>query len=368
MWEIIKTGIIFMIYTLVAGSLLAFVYIKTSPVIEANRAAAMGDNVMLEVLPGMVGGFEKQVEDSDFTYWIGYSDAGRRKPGGYIFIAYGKGYAPQAIETMVGVDTDGTITGSKILFQRETPGLGDKLEEIKSGESDPWFPRQFVEKSAKFPIAVTKDGGDINAISGATVSSRAVTESINSGLVKLMEITSGGTFTQKADPNAPVIQEEPVEEEITVIDELIAGILPDMEGGYEIKGEESGFPYWVGYLDTGKSTIGGYAFVVVGEGFQSDIKTLVGVDTDITIVGIKIIFQDETPEIGDIIIEIRESESEPWFPRQFVGKSLSDTIALTGDGGVIDSISEATISSKAVTESVNNGLERLTNILESSPE
>ena len=73
--------------------------------------------------------------------------------------------------------------------------------------------------------------------------------------------------------------------------------------------------------------------------------------------------KDETEGYGDQIEEILEGEKDPWFTRQFIGKSLSDNIALSEDDGVIDAISGATISSKAITDSVSEGLKELMEIV-----
>jgi len=364
--KIFKTGIILMVYTLIAGALLASVYIKTAPIIEMNKEAATGDVVRAVVLPGMEGGYVKQDAEIDFPYWTGYRDSRKKEPGGYIFIAMGKGYS-STIETMVGVDINGTITGIKILFQLETPGLGDKIEEIKRGESDPWFTRQFVGKSASDNIALVKDGGEIDGVTGATISSRAVTLSINKGIKRLMGIVSGETFTQIEEPveTAPDTSqvEEETEETPAVItpEEAMPVVLPGMTGGYEKKGGETEFPYWTGYRDSDKTKIGGYVFIARGEGFASTIETLVGVNADGTIAGIKVLSHEEPEGYGDRIEEIREGESDPWFTSQFISKS--DNIALTEDGGVIDAISEATISSRAITVSINSGLKQLMDIL-----
>ncbi|MBN1290664.1 MAG: FMN-binding protein, partial [Candidatus Latescibacteria bacterium] len=51
---------------------------------------------------------------------------------------------------------------------------------------------------------------------------------------------------------------------------------------------------------------------------------------------------------------------------QFVGKSSADNISLTGDGGSIDAITEATITSKGVTESIDQGLKKLMEIVKDS--
>ena len=186
MRDIVKIGCILMIYTLVVGVALAFVNIRTEPVIEANKVAAE-NAARAEVLPYMDGNFELQGGDTDFSYWIGYKDMEKSEIGGYIIIARESGYS-SIIETMIGTDVDGIITGVKILFQQETPGLGARSVEILSGESEPWFTCQFKGKSITDGIKITEDGGSIDAITGATITSRAITDSIHREIMKLKEI------------------------------------------------------------------------------------------------------------------------------------------------------------------------------------
>ncbi len=125
---------------------------------------------------------------------------------GYSFKAYGKGYS-STIETIVGVDLTGTICGVKITYQQETPGLGAKVMEVASqntlwdvvggsavDETDmrPWFQVQFEGRGAEELVVVknsTEDG--ILAITGATISSEAVTGSIRRGLELLVSIVKG---------------------------------------------------------------------------------------------------------------------------------------------------------------------------------
>ena len=73
-----------------------------------------------------------------------------------------------------------------MLSQVETPGLGTKVEEVKYGEDDPWFTRQFLGKTAN-AVAVDKDGGDIQSITGATISSRALAKSVVAAYEKLQQ-------------------------------------------------------------------------------------------------------------------------------------------------------------------------------------
>ena len=82
------------------------------------------------------------------------------------------------IEVLVGVLPDAAVNGMEILrADKETPGLGSKIREQG-------FRIQFKGKSASDTkwAAVTKDGGQIDAVTGATISSRAVTEAVSAGL------------------------------------------------------------------------------------------------------------------------------------------------------------------------------------------
>ncbi|MBE9468470.1 MAG: RnfABCDGE type electron transport complex subunit G [Bacteroidetes bacterium] len=74
---------------------------------------------------------------------------------------------------MVGFKTDGTINDISVLEQNETPGLGTKM-------TSPKFKNQFKEKNPEqFKLTVIKDGGDVDAITAATISSRAFCDAVN---------------------------------------------------------------------------------------------------------------------------------------------------------------------------------------------
>lgn len=75
------------------------------------------------------------------------------------------------IKIMVGFKPDGTIHNIAVLEQKETPGLGTKMKDEK-------FLKQFRGKNpSDFKLEVTKDGGDVDALTGATITSRAFSES-----------------------------------------------------------------------------------------------------------------------------------------------------------------------------------------------
>ena len=74
---------------------------------------------------------------------------------------------------MVGVDLEGTVTGISILSLSESPGLGANAKEA-------WFQDQFVGMTA--PVAVEKDGGQVQAITSSTITSRAVSNGVNAAI------------------------------------------------------------------------------------------------------------------------------------------------------------------------------------------
>ncbi len=76
------------------------------------------------------------------------------------------------VRLMVGLSPSGDITGISVLEHKETPGLGTHM-------SDEWFIAQFISKNpGKNNIAVKKDGGEVDAITAATISSRAFTDAV----------------------------------------------------------------------------------------------------------------------------------------------------------------------------------------------
>ena len=86
-----------------------------------------------------------------------------------------KGYSGR-IELMVGIDTEGKIKNIEVLNHKETPGLGSKIK-------DQSFISQFIGQSLdSFDFRPKKDGGQVDAISGATISSRAFAEAVKLSL------------------------------------------------------------------------------------------------------------------------------------------------------------------------------------------
>jgi electron transport complex protein RnfG len=92
---------------------------------------------------------------------------------------------------MVGFLPDGTIHNSLLLAHKETPGLGSKMSDAK-------FHHQFNDKNpSSYKLLVKKDGGDVDAISAATISSRAYCDALTRAYKTYVANASKTELTQQ---------------------------------------------------------------------------------------------------------------------------------------------------------------------------
>lgn len=106
------------------------------------------------------------------------------------------------------------------------------------------------------------------------------------------------------------------------------------------------------YAASTGGTLTGYVIEVKPSGFGGEIDMLVGVDTSCTVTGISIISHGETSGLGAVAAS--GSQAGVSFRSQYVG--ASGTLAVKKDGGGIDALTGATVTSRAVTDGVNTAL------------
>lgn len=162
----IRFGLILLSICLVASLVLSVTYKFTHSRIEAQMISEEKGSLD-EVFPEATGFEDKSLEGQ--AYYVAKKD---QEDLGYVIKVETKGYSSM-IKMLVGFDFQGQIKGIKILAQEETPGLGAKITELRFGENKPWFLSQFEGKNA--PEIEFKD---IQAITGATISSKAVLEGV----------------------------------------------------------------------------------------------------------------------------------------------------------------------------------------------
>ncbi len=181
----------------VAAFLLAWVYGVTDPKIKQDIAKETNIYLMEVMFPSK----EYKISDKDTTLWVACDTAGKiigsarfemlvpetlwtvfdtaRNKTGIAFKVWPKGYGGP-IETLVGLGMDTIITGIRTVTPaeglKETPGLGIKVNAF-------WFKHQFIGKTES-NISLKKDGGTLDAITAATISSKAVAKGVKEGISK----------------------------------------------------------------------------------------------------------------------------------------------------------------------------------------
>lgn len=203
-WLVLLLAILF-------GTSLAGVQQTLGPVIEANKV-----NETLEKVPEVILGPDEaeklaekgkklvitpravtvETSGQKKIYRVFEARFSDRRLAGWVTKASGQGYADK-IELLAGLSPDAErLTGLFILEQKETPGLGNKIIEKKWRD-------QFLKKSTDARLRVVKGGAkapnDIDAITGATISSKAVVAIINKAAAELKEPLVSLSAAEKKD-------------------------------------------------------------------------------------------------------------------------------------------------------------------------
>jgi len=202
----IKMVVVLTVIACGASLLIAFTNSKTADRIEQQRRIAQQEALRV-IMPEGVTVEERSVKPTGqrdpLEYWIATAETDTF----YAFKMAARGYS-STITCMVCVTGEGTIVGMTVLEQNETPGLGSRLQEVISKKYiwngllspkeniAPWFAAQFDGISINRPIVIDKGCGEwhkldseerrllidkngITAITGATISTRAVTTGLS---------------------------------------------------------------------------------------------------------------------------------------------------------------------------------------------
>ena len=180
----IKQGWLILFLAVLFGSALAAVQKGLEGRIQENKKADTMSQIP-NLTPGAVQGELGQYGDL-----LAYKTVDQQgKQVGWVVLASGQGFADK-IELLLGLNADASaITGLYILFQNETPGLGNKIVDSGAGS----YRSQYVGKSTKEALIVTKNGdgaldnNKIDAITGATISSQSVADIVNNAVRKFKQ-------------------------------------------------------------------------------------------------------------------------------------------------------------------------------------
>jgi electron transport complex protein RnfG len=165
-----KLGMILFLITAICAGLLGFVNQATTPVIAENKQAS--EQAAMKVLIEEAEEFEEAAQIQDQNIKQLYIAKSNGKAVGSIAKLAPNGYGGEIV-VLVGFDAEGLIKGIKILSHAETPGLGANAADIS-------FTDQFLQKLPPLKVVKTSPKDDeIEAITGATITSAAITESVN---------------------------------------------------------------------------------------------------------------------------------------------------------------------------------------------
>ncbi len=178
--EYLVPTLVLFIICLVAAALLGITNDVTAPVIEANAELAR-QNAMKEVLPS-ADSFGDTIECENGSCAVAYAADG--SVAGYAVTASGSGGYNGPVTLMVGIDSEGKVQNLSFLEIDETPSIGGKIPKNEG------FLAQF--KGIFGSAALTKNGGSVDAVSGATKTSTAVTNAVNNALLCYEEVKSNG--------------------------------------------------------------------------------------------------------------------------------------------------------------------------------
>lgn len=181
-----RNGLLLALFALLATALVAATHLRTAEQITANRLAAQR-RALAHVLPVISDGELRPIDLPDpvalalpdlATGWVLANNGATSAV--VLPVVAPDGYTGR-IDLIVGITSDGRISGVEVLSHRETPGLGDRIERSKSD----WL-KKFVGRSATDPSpadwTVRKGGGVFDQFTGATVTPRATVHAIKRAL------------------------------------------------------------------------------------------------------------------------------------------------------------------------------------------
>ncbi len=178
--DILKITLNLVVIYLIGGFILALVYAKTSPIMYKNSILEK-ERALKRLMPDA----ESIEKMGDWTVHEKHAEYFVARKGdnviGYIIQSFGKGYSSY-INTLIALDADFKVRRISILGHAETPGLGDEIE-------TEGFRKQFAGKDLEhLKVLKTETTEYVQAISGATISSRAVCDdAVKNGVAFLIK-------------------------------------------------------------------------------------------------------------------------------------------------------------------------------------
>lgn len=237
MWEnFLKPVVVLVVICIVASAALAGTNQLTAPIIKAQEEAA-ANAAYLEVLPE-ADGFEEitDFQSSNVTKALKATNG-----AGWVIQAYGKGFGGD-VPVVVAFDSEGTILKVKFMENSETAGFGQKLADPADADGQK-LAESFVGKSG------TLEAGDVDMISGVTVSSKAALAAVNSAVNCFNEVALGQAAVVEAEQLTPEQALESMELTELEIPEGLTGAWETANGTTVLRTDAKGYEYETAPMD-----------------------------------------------------------------------------------------------------------------------
>lgn len=188
--QIIITAIILLLFTVVGTSMVAFTYDGTREKIAANERATL-QRKLNQLLPA--GSYDNDLLDDRITVTLPdvndrdsvitvYRARNNSADAGLVMTAVAPDGYSGRIKMLIGIRADDTLSGVRIITHRETPGLGDAIDEQRTD----WVFGFDGKSIGNPPIErwrVKKDGGAFDQLTGATITPRAIVKAVRRTLL-----------------------------------------------------------------------------------------------------------------------------------------------------------------------------------------
>lgn len=280
------------------------------------------------------------------------------QPVGYAIETYtDKGFAGH-IDIMVGFDMQSQIVGFKVLKHEETPGLGAKIQEwftSPAPNADLIRDVRGLDMSQASPLKVSKDGGKVDAITAATISSRAFIDAIERAYRVYQSVTGEGAPTaQPTASNCELPERE-------VIDSLFNTLLPAYRLVDKAKnGTSDDGSLWLtqsyGTNDMSETT-GLLVVTISGDDNEGHCAPmLVCFDNSGTLTAFAVADVEATDQLVSISKEYGGNQDPATVKpskKSLIGKKVTpSSLKLRKDGGSVDATSGPTVSSRAILQGI----------------
>ncbi len=354
---ILSLGII----CLIIAGILALVNVATRDTIAQAETKAKVEAIK-EIVPAFDNNpYEEQdtvALESEPRPLIVYPAMQGGQPVGYAIETYTDAGFAGHIDIMVGFDMQSQIVGFKVLKHEETPGLGAKIQEwftSPAPSADLIRDVRGLDMSQASPLKVSKDGGKVDAITAATISSRAFIDALERAYrVYQSVVGEGGPTAQPTESSCALPERE-------VIDSLFNTLLP----AYRLVDKEKtgtaddGTPWLIQSYGTNdmSETTGLLVVTTSGDDYEGRcLPMLVCFDNNGALAAFAIAdlnAKGKLISISNVYGGNQDPATTKPSKQSLIGKKVTPaSLKLRQDGGSIDAVSGSTVSSRAILQGI----------------